>query len=197
MLCNVLRALYETHRGLYDDSEECYSKTACLTIPMRKYQIGDNNCPIPSSPRPSHPLSRTLLSPQPINPQPSVRDGNDHEPIPSQSQSGHNSQNLSSTSQSPSRGDIHVGFFVVGLVFLVFINASSFLILSSPSLAISTFNPAKRISGALGRCLHYFFSLFPSEILQHPSMICKENSEKKEREREAQQQFEELSSECH
>src|SRR5712671_450995 len=87
-----------------------------------EYEIGDNDPPIHSTPLPSHPLSRAPSSPQPIDLHQSVQDGNDHEPILSQSQSVHSFQNISSTSQSPSQDDIHVSFLVVGLVFLFFIN---------------------------------------------------------------------------
>src|SRR5712675_2763099 len=82
-----------------------------------EYQIGDNDPPVPSSPRPSDPLSRPPSSPQLLDLHPSVQDDNDHQPIPSRSPSVINSQNLSSTSESSSQDEIHVGFLVVGLVF--------------------------------------------------------------------------------
>jgi len=69
---------------------------------------------ISSSPRPSHPSSHTLSSLQPINPHPSIQDGNDRKLTLFQSQSVHN--------QSPSQDNIHAGFLVAGLVFLFFSN---------------------------------------------------------------------------
>jgi len=87
-----------------------------------EYQFADNDPPIPSTPPSSHHPSRTLSSPQLINPHPSGQDGNDHTLI--LSQSVHNSQNLSSTSLSPSQDDIHVGFLVVGIVLIFFINGT-------------------------------------------------------------------------
>jgi len=156
-----------------------------------EYQIGDSNRPIPSSPRPSHPPSRTLLSPQPINPQPGVRDGNDHEPIPSQSQSVHNPQNLSSTSQSPSRGDTHVGFFVVGLVYLIVING---IFLSDIELTLSRnkhIQSREENQWGFGQVLALLLLVIPlRDFATSINDIQKKIREKKEREREAQQQFE-------
>jgi len=153
-----------------------------------EYQIGNNNRLIPSSPLPSHPPSRT---PQSINPHPSVRDGNDHEPIPSPSKSVHNSQHVSSTSQSPSREDIHVGFLVVGLVFLVFING---IFLSDIELTLSRnkhIQSREDNQWGFGQVLALLLLVIPlRDFATSINDIQKKIREKKEREREAQQQFE-------
>src|SRR5712675_1497258 len=160
-----------------------------------EYEIGDNNPPIHSRPPPSHPPSRTPSSPQPIDLHQNVQDGNNHEPIPSRSQSVHNSQNLSSTSQSPSQDDIHVGFLVVGLVFLFFLNC---IFLSDIELTLSR---NKRIQSreenqwGFGQVLTLLLLVIPlRDFATSINDIRKKIREKEEREdeikREAQRQFE-------
>jgi len=105
-----------------------------VSPPDEEYQIGDNDTTTPSTARPSQPPSRTPSPPQPISPHPSVQDGNSHKPTLSQPRSLHKSQNFSSTPQSPSQYDTHVGFLVVGLVLLFCINI---IFLSDTELTLS------------------------------------------------------------
>ena len=164
-----------------------------VSPPDEEHQMGDNDPTIPSSPRPSHPHSRP--SSQPVNPYPSVQDGNDHMPIPSQSQSVHNTQGLSSTSQLPSQDDVHVSFLVVGLVFLFFING---IFLSDIELTLSR---NKRIQSreegqwGFGQVLALLLLVIPlRDFVTSIYDIRDKIREKKEREdemkREAQRQFE-------
>src|SRR5712672_2133168 len=105
-----------------------------VSPPYEEYQIGDNDTTTPSTARPSQPPPRTPSPPQPISPHPSVQDGNSHKPTLSQPRSLHKSQNFSSTPQSPSQYDTHVGFLVVGLVLLFCING---IFLSDIELTLS------------------------------------------------------------
>jgi len=161
-----------------------------------EYQIGDNNLPIPSNPSPSHFPSRTTSSPQPTNRHAGVQDGKDHNPIPSRSGSVHNSQNVSSPSQSPSQDDIHVGFLVVGLVFLLIINA---IFLADIELTLSR-NKKIRSSDdkqwGFGQVLALLLLIIPVRDFVKSIIDIRESiRERKEREaevkRKTQRQFEE------
>jgi len=70
MICHALRALYETHRGLFRRILNNVIQRQRVSAPDEEYQIADNDPPFPLVK--SYPPSRTPSSPRPVNPRPSV-----------------------------------------------------------------------------------------------------------------------------